>query len=99
MRPPRALRVAGYDVPVTVETNPDFTDEYHGQYSRLPTTRIRLSAVNEPSRQKETLIHELIHAISDAYDSELDERQVSTLSRGLYAAFVDNPKLLAYLAE
>lgn len=99
MRPPKTLRVAGYVIPVEVVNDPDFTDAYHGEYGTLPRTVIRLSAENEPTRQRETLLHELLHAISDAFELEMSERQVAAMSRGLYGVLVDNPKLRAYLAE
>jgi len=36
------------------------------------------------SRQEETLLHEVIHAVSFALDINLKEKQVQSLSEGLY---------------
>lgn len=50
-------------------------------------------------RARETVLHELIHAIDGDLSLKLRERQVRSLSRVLYPAlFIDNPCLLAFLA-
>jgi len=39
---------------------------------------------------EETLLHEIIHAISDKLHLELSEKKVTALSSGLYAVFKSN---------
>lgn len=38
-------------------------------------------------RQREVLLHEIIHAVDSIFDLELSERQVDKLARGLYGSF------------
>lgn len=48
----------------------------------------------------DTLIHECLHAIYEHYElskKDDEERVVATLSHGLTALFVDNPKLIDYI--
>ena len=47
--------------------------------------------------QKDTLLHEVIHAIDYAVKTKLSEDQVSALASGLYAVFNDNPNFLEWL--
>jgi len=39
---------------------------------------------------RETFLHELIHHVSDKHRCNLSEKQVDSVSRGLYAAIKDN---------
>lgn len=48
----------------------------------------------DPQQQREVLIHECIHCISDELDLRLTEKQVVGLSVGLYALLKNNPKML-----
>ena len=47
---------------------------------------------------RETLLHELIHAISDAQALNLSERRVRALGMSIMAIVADNPGLLEWLA-
>ena len=54
--------------------------------------------------RKATIVHELLHAIFDAYGidnvvGELDEALVSMLELPLLQLIRDNPRLLAYLTD
>ena len=40
--------------------------------------------------QEETLLHEIIHALSDALGADLDEKQVNLMGAGLYQVINDN---------
>jgi Zn-dependent peptidase ImmA (M78 family) len=41
-------------------------------------------------RQESTLLHELIHAVCDINDVELEEHQINLLEAGLYQILNDN---------
>ena len=43
-----------------------------------------------------TLLHECLHAISNAYDIEMTERQVNVCATALIAFGRDNPELIKY---
>lgn len=52
--------------------------------------RIYLAPNDNPEIVQETLLHEIIHAISFALGLKLSERKVTALSSGLYAVMMDN---------
>lgn len=68
----------------------------YGLYEPL-TTKISLCPIAAPAKQAETLIHEILHAIYDAYGlggPDHDEETVcSILGRGLAQVIKDNAAL------
>jgi hypothetical protein len=93
---PTSVRVAGLDFTVGIEDSEDFTDDLFGQvdYRRR---RIRISDRADEVRQRETLLHEVIHAVDEAVDADLTEHQVTVIARGLFAVIRDNPDLGTFL--
>jgi len=87
---PTALYVGG--VRIAVERSRIAPDEF-GWFEYYPSPRIGIDELLEPPAAWMTLLHELIHAMSDMYGLELDEGQVRTLEVGLSDAFRANPKL------
>ena len=49
--------------------------------------------------QKETLLHETLHAISDEMNLDLSEEQVSGAARGILAMLIDNPSFAKFLLK
>ena len=49
-----------------------------------PQQKIEVSSKTKIEQQKETLLHEIIHVISEGYQIGLRERQIKTLANGLY---------------
>lgn len=47
--------------------------------------------------EQDTVLHELIHALSDSMEIKLKEHQVTKLATGLLAVLKDNPRFSAYL--
>lgn len=47
---------------------------------------------NTEETNTNVLLHEILHAVSDAYDLELSERQVNVLATALIALARDNPE-------
>lgn len=47
---------------------------------------------NTPETRRNVMLHECLHAISDIYDLELSERQVSVMATALIAFARDNPE-------
>lgn len=64
-------------------------DELYGQidYDRCTIT---LRATASPDQQRATLVHELLHAVSDMYGLGLDEKLVTDLANALYCVYKDN---------
>jgi len=56
--------------------------------------------VNECEQQRrDTLLHEIIHAVSDSIKLKLKEKQVHALACALLAVLRDNPELVEYLLK
>jgi hypothetical protein len=53
---------------------------------------IQVSIHQPPDALKDTLLHEIIHAIDYQMQLGLKERQVHCLASGLVAVFLDNPE-------
>lgn len=63
-----------------------------GQYREYPKPTILISPQDE-SMLPTTLLHELLHAASAAYELELDERQVRALDQLIPLLLRQNPEL------
>lgn len=50
-----------------------------------------------PQAARETTLHELVHAVDVAADTDLSESQVARLARGLFALCADNPAYMRAL--
>lgn len=51
---------------------------------------IRLRAANTAEQNEVTLIHEILHGISEMYDLDLEEHTVEVLCNALYTLLCDN---------
>jgi hypothetical protein len=49
--------------------------------------------------ERDTLLHEAIHAIDYSMQLKMSERQVCGLGTAIYALFADNPELVKYIME
>ena len=47
--------------------------------------------------EADTLLHEILHAIDDAMQTKMKERQVHCTATGLLALFKDNPDFVKYM--
>jgi len=99
MSRPDALRILGKTFAVEwVESFPDAEDGTiqlgDHAYSQL---RIQVLALMPEENQRETLLHETLHAIGTSLSEELDEATVERLSVGLYAVAQESPGALAWM--
>ena len=60
---------------------------------------LQVSANQTHDDERETLLHEMLHALEVQMNAEIPEAKLRQLAVGLYAALKDNPKLVAYLLE
>lgn len=60
---------------------------------------ISIAAGQTHDDERETVLHEILHALEVQMDAKIPERCVTQLAVGLYAALKDNPKLVTYLLE
>lgn len=96
MPKPDSIRILGMTYPITTETNTDFTGTANGHIDGDAQT-IRIANDLGPDKERETLLHEIIHGTSFAMCSDLTEHQVRSMANGLYAVLRDNPTLINYL--
>ena len=52
-----------------------------------------------PSQLRDTVFHELTHAVEETLGLGLEENQVHAIASGLLAVFYDNPWLLPWLGK
>jgi hypothetical protein len=58
---------------------------------------IRVRDGQPPEQERDTLLHEITHAVDEAMGTNLKEAQVRKIATGLLAVFLDNPRLMSYL--
>ncbi len=76
----RTVRIGTQDVRVEVVALPDGD---FGDFNVFPTPVVRVNANLPFEVQRITLLHELLHAISDLYGLDLRESQVRAIEQGL----------------
>jgi hypothetical protein len=96
MLPPK-FRVLGRDLPV-VWVSAEEMPKAWGEYD-YETQVVRVREGQQPAFEADTVLHELIHAIDDAMQLGMTERQVHCSATGLIALFKDNPIFLEYLSH
>lgn len=81
------LRIGAVDIPVEMT---DLSDSL-GEYQADPVPKIKIQhGLEEPVRSL-TMLHEVMHAISDQYSLDLSENTVRRLETALGQACRDNP--------
>ena len=61
------------------------------------TATISVSPKQTEDSRRDTLLHEVTHAVDEELQLRMSERQVRLLATGLLEAFRSNPALVAYL--
>lgn len=95
MELPKVVRVLGRDIPVAVV---DDLPKAFGEYD-YHTQIVRIQQGQQPAFEADTLLHELLHAIDDAMQLSLRERQVHCVAVGIVALFRDNAEFAKYFCE
>lgn len=72
----------------------DENGDLYGQIQYLQE-KIVLNADASEEQKKSTLVHELLHALDEMYNIELEEKQVEKLGNAVYMLQKDNPGLFA----
>lgn len=73
----------------------------YGECSHLEC-EIRIDLTPGPREAANTLLHEILHAVwyvQHLTDADNEERTVLTLADGLSCVWVDNPEVMAWIAE
>lgn len=94
---PQKVRVFGVDVPISLIEQP-YLDavEVDGLFQ---DSRILVKVCLSPRLVQEILLHEVVHAIDDAMQIKLSEKQVTQIARGLLGVFCDSPEFKKFLLE
>lgn len=79
--------------PVDVPVYEDGELEDYGLYEELPKQRIRISSRNGLAREM-TLLHEILHAMSEQYGVALSEHRVRALEQIVTQFVIDNPEFV-----
>lgn len=74
----------------------EWLDELDGALGETYThkQKIRMQKGTPPDTERETLLHEGIHAVDESLALQLTEHQVHALACGLYAVLRDNEPVL-----
>lgn len=78
-------------VKVPIFEDPDLED--YGNFCTMPDSRIKISTRQGLCRDM-TILHEVLHAISDHYGFRLSESQVRGLEQTLTQLVKDNPTIV-----
>lgn len=92
---PSSIRIAGIDFDVTIHHAVTPLDPTNGAAINIATGTIDIDGSVPEWRQRQLLLHELLHGASDLYGSQkpLSEKQVAAMEKGLWSIFKDNPGL------
>lgn len=60
---------------------------------------IELDPRQSPDKMRDTLLHEVVHAIDSVDSLKLSEHQVRRMATGLRAVFTANPKFAKFVSE
>ena len=91
---PKVLRIVGKNY--AVETM-KLGEDYGLCDDQIQTIKIAEDIAH--GMERDTLLHEAIHAIDYCMQLKMSERQVCGLGTALYALLADNPELVKYLME
>ena len=58
---------------------------------------VRLGTGHSEDQTRETLLHEVMHAVEHQMNLQITEENIRQLSVGLYAMLKDNPRFAAFL--
>lgn len=91
------VRLFSHDFRVIVEAPAHWSEGGMGRAS-LKEQIIRLNDVMPTDVRHSTLLHELVHLISNLTSIELSEVQVDVVAQGIFTLMKDNPEMVADIA-
>jgi hypothetical protein len=91
---PKKIKVIGKTYTVSENTEMD-------HWGRCTYGKILISYdPNQHATQlKDTILHEVIHAVEYSMQLDMDEKQVHAMSTGILAVLLDNPKFAEWLIK
>lgn len=99
MQIPRTIKILGKTF--TVKTHSDDCAFREKTLGYIHTTKLvlELDGKQHPAQLKDTILHEIIHGISDLASLELTERQTEVLASMLICVNQENPGLFAQIFD
>lgn len=94
---PKTVRVVGKTYTVNFVEKIDEKDSCGEQERDAQQIKIKINQHHESAR--ETLLHEVIHAVEEQLSLGLKEKQVHCLAIGMFQVLNENPDLVKYLLE
>lgn len=97
---PERLKIISkrFTVEYVQEGEGDLTEDKMGLCDTL-NQKIWIEEGLKYDTQKETVLHETVHAISDEMGLDLSEAQVSGTAKGMLAVLIDNPSFAKFLLK
>ena len=96
MNEPKRIRILGKYYKIVKDTTPHGESELAGQLI-VEKCQIQYMEDQDPQQQRDTVIHECIHAIEETMGLALTEEQVLGLGGGIYALLVENPNFVKWI--
>lgn len=104
MKFPSEIKVGAVTYKVIIKPENKGWHEYNEEYGHIdyPAREISLSTKYTDEQKRDSLVHEIIHAVAKHMNLETewgdkDENYVKRLSNGLNMVFKDNPKFVKLL--
>lgn len=95
LNPPKKINIFGYQYPLLLREE----ETYDGALGYVDRDKQEIHIVTKGTRQSlaDTVMHEVIHAVSDAMNLELDEKKVIQLTTLVRSFVVANTSLLRWV--
>lgn len=91
------VRIFGRDFQVNFKPAEHMVDDLGTTHANDSKIDIRMG--QSPLEERDTVLHEVIHAIDHTMEIGLKEKQVVVLAHGLIGVFQDNPEFAKYIIE
>lgn len=92
---PRSIRVAGRDFAITYDYS---SDEKYGLI-KYDEHQILADENQNPIELRDTILHEVLHAIDHYWSIDLVEKQVHSMANALMQVVLDNPQFFVWLSQ
>lgn len=96
--PPIKIGEFTYKVEAVSELKTDNGDDLYSQID-YAAGKITVETGHPPDRNRTAILHEVLHGLSECYELEFSEKQVSVLANVLPRFFRENVSFMQFMAE
>jgi len=93
---PKRIRILGKYYKIIKDSTP-LEDSENVGLTDIQSCQITFLEDQDPQQQRDTIIHECVHAIEETMGLDLTEEQVLGLGGGIYALMIENPNLIKWI--